>query len=56
MPTTRKQKNYARRSRKAEMLSDEENMDVMLGSNHYEREGSEFGNSIRRPESPSSDA
>ena len=24
----------------------------MIGSSHYEREDSEFGNSVRRPESP----
>ena len=38
------------------MLSDLENMDIMLGSNHFRREASEFGNSARRPESLSYDA
>ena len=42
MPTTRKQKK-ARKSRGLEMLSDIENIDIMLGVNHFsarEREGS----------------
>ena len=42
MPTTRKQKK-ARKSRALEMLSDIENLDIMLGENHFdtrEREGS----------------
>ena len=42
MPTTRKQKK-ARKSRGLEMLSDIENLDIMLGENHFstsEREGS----------------
>ena len=42
MPTTRKQKK-ARTSRGLEMLSDIENLDIMLGENHFntrEREGS----------------
>ena len=38
------------------MLSDLENMDILLGSNLFEREDSEFGNSARRPESPSYDS
>ena len=38
------------------MLSDLENMDMILGSNHYESEDSKFGNSTRRPESPRYDA
>ena len=54
MPTTRKQKK-ARKSREAEMLSDIENLDIMLGGNHLEREESENSNSGRRPESPSYD-
>ena len=37
------------------MISGLENMDVMIGSSLYEREGSEFGNSVRRPESRSND-
>ena len=42
MPTSRKQKK-ARKSRGLEMLSDIENLDIMLGENHFgtrEREGS----------------
>ena len=42
MPTTRKQKK-ARKSRGLEMLSDIENLDIMLGENHFnarERDGS----------------
>ena len=42
MPTTRKQKE-ARKSRGLEMLSDTENLDIMLGENHFntrERESS----------------
>ena len=42
MPTTRKQKK-ARKSRGLEMLSDIENLDIMLGEDHFdtrEREGS----------------
>ena len=38
------------------MLSDLENMDIMLGSNHFEREVSEFENSASRHESPTYDA
>ena len=53
MPTTRKRRIRARKSREADMLSDIENLDIMLGSNHLEREGSEISNSVRRPESPS---
>ena len=34
MPTTRKQKK-ARKSRRLEMLSDIENLDIMLGENHF---------------------
>ena len=57
MPTTRKQKK-ARKSREAEMLSDIENLDIMLGGNHFNRnEGSESLNSnqARRPGSPFAD-
>ena len=56
MPTTRKQMSKARKSREANMLSDIENLDIMLGSNHLEREGSELSNSVRRPETPSYNA
>ena len=53
MPTTRKQKK-ARMSRGLEMLSDIENLDIMLGENYFnsrEREGSLNGNLPRRPRS-----
>ena len=36
MPTTRRQKK-ARKSRGIEMLSDIENLDIMLGENHFNR-------------------
>ena len=38
MPTTRKQKSKAKKSREADKLPDLENMDIMLGSNHFGRE------------------
>ena len=53
MPTTRKQK-LARKSRGLEMLSDIENLDIMLGENHFstrEREGSLSSNLPRRSRS-----
>ena len=53
MPTTRKQKK-ARKSRGLEMLSDIENLDIMLGENHFntrEREGSLNRNLPRRSRS-----
>ena len=53
MPTTRKQKK-ARKSREAEMLSDIENLDIMLGGNHFdrnERNESMNSNQAGRPES-----
>ena len=53
MPTTRKQKK-ARKSRGLEMLSHIENLDIMLGENHFERnERNESVNSNQagRPES-----
>ena len=37
------------------MLSDIENLDVMLGGNHSGRDESEISNHGRRPESPSFD-
>ena len=55
MPTTRKQKK-ARKSRGLEMLSDIENLDIMLGENHFdknERDESISSNRTRRPESAS---
>ena len=56
MPTTRKQKK-ARKSRGLEILSDIENLNVMLGENHFdetERDDSFDGDSIRRQESVTS--
>ena len=53
MPTTRKQKK-ARKSRGLEMLSDIENLDIMLGENHssrVERDGRLDNTSVRRHES-----
>ena len=53
MPTTRKQKQ-ARKSRGSEILSDIENLDVMIGGNHFnetERDDSLDSASIRRRES-----
>ena len=53
MPTTKKQKK-ARKSRSLEILSDIENLDVMLGGNHFnetERDDSLDSASIRRRES-----
>ena len=38
------------------MISDLEKLDVMIGNCHYEKEDSEYGNSVRRPESRSYDA
>ena len=43
MPTTRKQKE-ARKSRGVEMLSDIENLGIMLGGNNPEKEEIEYGN------------
>ena len=56
MHTTRKQKK-ARKSRGLETLSDIENVDVMLGENHFNgmrRQESSDSNSARRPESATS--
>ena len=56
MPTTRKQKK-ARKSRGLEILSDIENLDIMLGENHFNdmrRDESLDGTSIRRQESVTS--
>ena len=56
MPTTRKLKK-ARKSRGLEILSDIENLDVMLGENHFNRvsrEKSLDSNSARRPGSTTS--
>ena len=57
MPTTRKQKK-ARKSRGLEILSDIENLDIMLGENHFngtEGDDSLNGTSIRRQESITSE-
>ena len=54
MPTTRKQKK-ASKSREVDMLSDIENLEVMLGGNHLARDESEISNHGSRPESPSYD-
>ena len=40
MPSTRKQKAREKRSRQSDVMSDIENLDVMLGS--YQRENNEF--------------
>ena len=56
MPTTRKQKK-ARRSRGLEILSDIENLDIMLGENHFNdmrRDESLDETSVRRQESAAS--
>ena len=57
MSTTRRQKK-ARKSTGIEMLSDIENLDIMLGENHFERNEryeSLNGNHARRSESASGD-
>ena len=54
MHTTRKEKK-ATKSREQDMLSDIENLDIMLRENSLKREGSESSNLGRRPESPSYD-
>ena len=56
MFTTRKQKSKARKSIEADIISDIENLDIMLGSNHLERQERELSNSVCRPESPSYNA
>ena len=56
MPTTRKEKK-ARKSRGLEMLSDFENLNIMLGKNHFdtvEREERLNSNLARRPENANS--
>ena len=53
MPTTRKQKKARRKSREVDLLSDIENLDVMFGGNHFERDESEISNQGRSPGSPS---
>ena len=56
MPATLKQKSRARKSREAKMLSEFGNRDIMLDSNHFEREDSEFRNSASRLKIPNYDA
>ena len=52
MPTPRKPKSKARKSREADMLSDIGILDIMLGGNNLENEESESSNFDRRPDSP----
>ena len=54
MPTTRKQKK-ARKSRGLGMLSDIENLEIMLGERHSARKESANSKSVRRTESANSD-
>ena len=54
MPITRKQKK-AKKSRGLELLSDIEDLDIMLGERHSERNESVNNNSARRPDSATSD-
>ena len=57
MPVTRKQKKV-RKSRGIEMLSDIDNLDIMLGENHYSRnvrDESVNSNQARGPRSVSRD-
>ena len=56
MPTTRKQKKV-RKSRGLEMLSDIENLDIMLGANHFDRNERDesISNRARRTGSASGD-
>ena len=53
MPTTRKQKK-ARKTRGLELLSDIEDLDIMLGGRHSEIEEKVSSNLARRPESTNS--
>ena len=54
MPTTRKQKK-TKKSRGLEILSDIENLDIMQGERHSEREESANSNSARRSENVTGD-
>ena len=56
MPSKRKQKSKARKSKEGDMLYYIENLYIMLGSNRLEREECEFSNFVSRPESPSYNA
>ena len=53
MQTTMKKKSKTRKTREAEMLCDLDKIDILLVSNHFEREDSELGKSTRRPGSSS---
>ena len=44
MPTTREQKSKVRNSREADMLSDIENMDKLLGTKYLVSEENELSN------------
>ena len=55
MPTTRKQKK-AGKSIGLEIMSDIENLDVVLGGNHFEREENEDSIIARRPETANCNA
>ena len=55
MPTTRKRRK-AKKSRGHEILSDIENLNIMLGGNHFYREESEVIILARRPKSASCNA
>ena len=52
MPTTSKQKDV-RKSREHDMLSDIENLKIMLSGNSLDRGESDSSNLRRRPQSPS---
>ena len=62
MSVTKKQKSKAfgvkqkRRPGEADLISDLESLDIIIESDHYEREDSDVGNSVRSPESPRYDA
>ena len=51
----KKKQKKTRKSRGLEVLPDIENLDIMLGEAHSERDGSANSNSARRPESVTSD-
>ena len=55
MPTTRMQKK-AGKSRGQEVLSDIENLDIMLGGNHFDEEESEDSILARRPKNATCNA
>ena len=49
MPVTWNKVSEAKKSKEADMISDSENLDVMVVSDHFESENSEFGFLVRRP-------